>query len=45
MNQLAFGAAHSTDVGEACWAMVGARLENQACQDVVVSVEPRGKAE
>jgi hypothetical protein len=40
VNQLAFGAANSTDVGEACWALVRARLQNQVCQDVVVRVEP-----
>ena len=39
INQLCFGAASSTEVGEACWALVRARLENQVCQDVVVSVE------
>jgi len=38
-RQLAFGAANSTDVGEAWWQSVRARLASQSCRDVVVSVD------
>lgn len=38
LRLLAFGAANSTDVGEAYWSFVRARLAGQVCRDVVISV-------
>ncbi|HCA47349.1 MAG TPA: hypothetical protein DEP45_08290 [Armatimonadetes bacterium] len=37
-KQLAFGAANSTDVGEALWRSVRARFAGQACRDMLVTV-------
>lgn len=37
-RQLAFGAANSTDMGEALWQSVRARLASQSCRDLLVSV-------
>ena len=37
-NEIAFGAANSSMVGEAYWDYVKARLGNQTCKDIVVSV-------
>ncbi len=38
-NELAFGAANSTDVGAAFWKSVKVRTTNASCQDVVLSVK------
>jgi len=38
-NELCFGASDSTNVGEACWDYVRARVDSQSCQDVVLSVK------
>ena len=38
-NEIAFGAANSGMVGEAYWDYVKARVDSQACKDIVVSVE------
>lgn len=38
-RQVAFGAANSTDIGEAWWASIRARLASQSCRDVVVRVD------
>lgn len=37
-NELCFGAADSTNVGEACWDYVRAKVDSQACQDLVLRV-------
>ncbi|MBM3472640.1 MAG: hypothetical protein FJX75_05140 [Armatimonadetes bacterium] len=37
-NQLAFGTANSTMVGEAYWAGIRAHVAGQSCRDMVVSV-------
>jgi len=37
-NEVAFGAANSGMMGEACWASVKARASGMACYDLVVSV-------
>lgn len=42
-NELCFGAADSTNLGEACWSLVRARVDSQPCNDVVLSVSPRHK--
>ncbi|NOY79389.1 MAG: family 10 glycosylhydrolase [Kiritimatiellaeota bacterium] len=38
-NELAFGAANSTQLGEALWQNVRARLDSAACGDLVVRVQ------
>lgn len=38
-RQLAFGAANSTDLGEAWWRQVRARLTSLSCRDLVLSVK------
>jgi hypothetical protein len=38
-NELCFGASDSTNVGEACWDYVRARVDSQSCQDLVLSVK------
>ncbi|MGD9494939.1 MAG: family 10 glycosylhydrolase [Armatimonadota bacterium] len=38
-RQLAFGAANSTQVGEAWWEFVRARLTSRSCRDLVLSVD------
>ncbi|MCX6910513.1 MAG: family 10 glycosylhydrolase [Verrucomicrobia bacterium] len=37
-NELCFGASDSTNVGEACWDYVRARVDSQSCQDLVLRV-------
>jgi hypothetical protein len=37
-NELCFGASDSTNVGEACWDYVRARVDSQSCQDIVLRV-------
>lgn len=37
-NELCFGASDSTNVGEACWDYVRARVDSQCCQDLVLRV-------
>ena len=38
LNQIAFGASDSTNVSEACWDYVRAKVDSQSCQDVVLRV-------
>lgn len=38
-NEICFGASDSTNVGEACWDYVRARVDSQSCQDLVLSVK------
>jgi len=37
-NELCFGASDSTNVGEACWDYVRARVDSQSCRDLVLRV-------
>jgi len=37
-NEICFGASDSTNVGEACWDYVRARVDSQSCQDLVLRV-------
>jgi hypothetical protein len=37
-NEICFGASDSTNVGEACWDYVRARVDSQSCQDLVLQV-------
>jgi hypothetical protein len=37
-NEVAFGAANSTQVGEAWWNYVKVRADSQSCSDLVVRV-------
>jgi hypothetical protein len=37
-NEVCFGASDSTNVGKACWDYVRARVDSQACRDLVLRV-------